>query len=95
MQMLFLLQEQAAHGREEEGAAEARRLARQSSLGAFVKRAIVLHGGKLVALAAWWAAAQRPGAIGWVYAGEQRVPVLALVDLHNRVADTVPCESIS
>lgn len=67
--MLWLLQDQAAHGREDEGTAEARRLARQGGLGAFVKRGIILHGGKLVALAAWWAAAQRPGAVGWVYAG--------------------------
>ena len=65
-----MLQDQAAHGQEDEAAAEARRLARQSHFGAFVKRAVVLHGGKLVALAAWWAAAQRPGAVGWVYAGE-------------------------
>ena len=65
-----LLQDQAAHGQEDEAAAEARRLARQSQFGAFVKRAVVLHGGKLVALAAWWAAAQRPGAVGWVYAGK-------------------------
>jgi hypothetical protein len=67
---ILLLQDQAAHGQEDEAAAEARRLARQSHFGAFVKRAVVLHGGKLVALAAWWAAAQRPGAVGWVYAGE-------------------------
>lgn len=66
----LLLQDQAAHGQEDEAAAEARRLARQSHFGACVKRTVVLHGGKLVALAAWWAAAQRPGAVGWVYAGE-------------------------
>lgn len=62
-------QEQAAHGQEDEGAVEARRLAQQTRLSAFVKRAVILHGGKLVALVAWWAAVQRPGAVGWLYVG--------------------------
>ena len=62
-------QEQAEHGQEDEAAIAARRLARQTRASAFVKRAIILHGGKLVALAAWWAGAQRPGAIGWVFTG--------------------------
>ena len=57
---------------EEQDGAEvvgARHLAAQRGLGALLKRAVVLHGGKMVALSVWWAAIQRPGAVGWLLTG--------------------------
>ena len=62
--------EQVAADEEEPDAAEARRLAKQRGLAALVKRFFVLHGGKVVAFTVWWAAIQRPGAIGWLLTGE-------------------------
>lgn len=42
------------------------KLRAQRGACALVQRAIILHGGKLVALAAFGAAMQAPGALGWV-----------------------------
>ena len=61
--------EQVAEEDEAPEALEARRLANQRGSAALLKRFFVLHGGKVVALAVWWAAIQRPGAIGWLLTG--------------------------
>ena len=61
--------EQVAEEEEAPQAKEARRLANQRGLAALLKRFFVLHGGKVVAFAVWWAAIQRPGAIGWLLTG--------------------------
>ena len=42
------------------------KLRAQRGACALFQRAIILHGGKLVALAAFGAAMQAPGALGWV-----------------------------
>ena len=61
--------EQVAAEEEAPDAAEARRLANQRGAAALLKRFFVLHGGKVVAFTVWWAAIQRPGAIGWLLTG--------------------------
>lgn len=62
-------QEQRAHGQDSAAAGQQQRLERQCRMSGLLKRAVILHGGKLVALTAWWAAMQRPGAIGCLYVG--------------------------
>ena len=52
---------QAQHGAE----SMQHKLQVQRGACAFVQRAIILHGSKLVALAAFAAAMQAPGALGW------------------------------
>ena len=42
------------------------KLRAQRGACAHIQRAIILHGGKLVALAAFGAAMQAPGALGWI-----------------------------
>jgi len=64
--------EQVAEEEEAPEALEARRLASQRGSAALLKRFFVLHGGKVVAFAVWWAAIQRPGAIGWLLTGTPR-----------------------
>ena len=61
--------EQVAADEEAQNAAEARRLENQRGSAALLKRFFVLHGGKVVAFTVWWAAIQRPGAIGWLLTG--------------------------
>lgn len=62
---------QAQHDAESAQAAAAARQALRAERGcaALAKRAIILHGGKLVALAAFAAAMQAPGAVGWLLTG--------------------------
>ena len=42
----------------------------QEGLLPLLKRLIILHSSKLMAVAVFWAAMQQPGAIGWILACE-------------------------
>ena len=49
---------------------EQKRAQRQLTFTALCKRVLILHSSKLVVLAAFLAAVQQPGALGWLLVGE-------------------------
>jgi hypothetical protein len=63
------LQSQVADSRRNPQQQARLHLEQASTASGLLKRLLILHSSKLVALAVFWAAIQSPGALGWALIG--------------------------
>jgi hypothetical protein len=66
-----VLHRQLAHEALDQDEYEQLRVAKQWSVGAFVKRFLILHASKVVVIVAFAAAMKNPSALGWALVGKQ------------------------